>query len=96
MTKLLERAMAEASALPDTMQDQIGSELLGPCCPHSSARLLDTMQDQIGSELLAHIEKLRRLRGDLDAGLRSLDAGAGRELDIEAVIRRARGADADS
>ena len=62
MTKLLERAMAEASALPDTIQDQIGSELL------------------------AHIEKLSRFRADLDAGLRSLDAGAGRELDIEALI----------
>jgi hypothetical protein len=66
MTKMLERALAEAATLPEAAQDRIGRELL------------------------AHIEKLRRLRADIDTGLNSLDAGAGRELDIEEVIRRAR------
>jgi hypothetical protein len=48
------------------------------------------MQEKIGRELLAHVEKLRSLRADLAKGVRSLDEGAGRELDIEDVIRRAR------
>lgn len=55
-----------------------------------AATLPEAAQDQIGRELLAHIEKLRALRADIDAGLRSLDAGRGRALDIEDVIRRAR------
>jgi hypothetical protein len=48
------------------------------------------MQEKIGRELLAHVEKLRSLRADLAKGIRSLDKGAGRKLDIEDVIRRAR------
>jgi predicted transcriptional regulator len=55
-----------------------------------AATLPEAAQDQIGREVLAHIEKLRALRADIDAGLRSLDAGRGRALDIEDVIRRAR------
>jgi hypothetical protein len=47
-------------------------------------------QEKIGRELLAHVEKLRRLRADIEKGIRSLDAGKGRKLDIEDVIRRAR------
>jgi hypothetical protein len=53
-------------------------------------RLPSDMQEKIGRELLAHVEKLRSLRADLAKGVRSLDEGAGRELDIEDVIRRAR------
>ena len=33
-------------------------------------------------------EKLRRLRADIEQGIRSLDAGKGKKLDIEEVIRR--------
>ena len=47
-------------------------------------------QDRIGRELNNYIDHLQTLRGDIDQGLRSLDAGLGRELDIEAVIARAR------
>jgi len=47
-------------------------------------------QAKIGEELLAHVEKLRRLRTDIDQGIRSLDAGKGKKLDIEEVIRRVR------
>lgn len=45
-------------------------------------------QEQIGRGLLSHVEKLRRLRGEVDKGLRSLDAGEGTELDVEGFIRR--------
>jgi hypothetical protein len=52
--------------------------------------LPDAAQERIGRELLAHIEKLRTLRADVAKGIKSLDEGAGRELDIEDVIKRAR------
>jgi hypothetical protein len=47
-------------------------------------------QEKIGHELLAHVEKLRSLRIEIDKGIRSLDAGKGKKLNIEDVIRRAR------
>jgi hypothetical protein len=53
-------------------------------------RLPAAVQERIGRELLAHVEKLRSLRADIAKGIRSLDRGAGRELDIEDVIKRAR------
>jgi hypothetical protein len=53
-------------------------------------RLPADVQERIGRELLAHVEKLRSLRADIAKGVRSLDRGAGRELDIEDVIKRAR------
>ena len=56
--------------------------------------LPEAAQEKIGRELLAHIEKLRSLRGDIEEGVRSLDAGGGKELDIESVIKRARGRNA--
>jgi hypothetical protein len=46
-------------------------------------------QEEIGRRLLQHVEKLRALRADVDKGLRSLDAGEGEPLDIEAFIREA-------
>ena len=51
--------------------------------------LPDADQEQIGRKLLSHVEKLRQLRGDIDAGLRSLDAGEGQRLDIEKFLRQA-------
>ena len=45
-------------------------------------------QEQIGRKLLSHVEKLRLLRDDIDEGVRSLDAGKGRQLDVEDLIRR--------
>jgi hypothetical protein len=50
--------------------------------------LPDADQEQIGRKLLSHVEKLRQLRADIDAGLRSLDAGEGRPLDIEEFLRQ--------
>ena len=52
--------------------------------------LPNAAQERIGRELLAHIENLRTLRADVAKGIKSLDEGSGRELDIEDVIKRAR------
>jgi hypothetical protein len=52
--------------------------------------LSDADQERIGRELSAYIDDLGSLRADLADGLRSLDAGLGKELDIERVIARAR------
>lgn len=51
-------------------------------------RLSATDQEQIGQKLLSHVEKLKRLRADIDQGIASLDAGLGVEVDIEEVIAR--------
>lgn len=52
-----------------------------------AATLPEADQEQIGRRLLSHIEKLRRLRHEIDKGIRSLDAGEGRPLDIEEFLR---------
>ena len=54
------------------------------------ATLSPTAQEKIGEELLLHIETVDRLRAELDKGIRSLDRGEGRELNIPDVIQRAR------
>ena len=51
-------------------------------------RLSKTDQENIGRHVLNHVEKLRLLRADIDKGARSLDAGKGRELDIDDVLSR--------
>jgi Arc/MetJ-type ribon-helix-helix transcriptional regulator len=48
--------------------------------------LSEADQEQIGRQLLSHVEKLRRLRAELDKGIQSLDAGKGEPLDIEKFI----------
>jgi hypothetical protein len=45
-------------------------------------------QEQIGRQLLSHVEKLRQLRAEIDKGIRSLDAGEGKPLDIEDFLRQ--------
>jgi hypothetical protein len=52
------------------------------------SNLPEADQEQIGQRLLSHIEKLRQLRVEIDKGIRSLDAGEGRPLDIEDFLRR--------
>jgi hypothetical protein len=52
-----------------------------------AAELPESDQEQIGRSLLSHVEKLRQLRAELDKGTRSLDAGKGEELDVEAFLR---------
>src|SRR5678815_1962164 len=44
-------------------------------------------QEQIGRTLLSHVERLRALRTEIDKGIRSLDAGLGRESSIDDFIR---------
>jgi hypothetical protein len=46
------------------------------------ATLSDAEQQRIGRGLLSHMRKLRRLREEIDKGIRSLEAGAGKPLDI--------------
>jgi hypothetical protein len=48
--------------------------------------LPETDQEQIGRRLLSHVEKLRELRGEIDKGISSLDAGEGKQLDIELFL----------
>ena len=52
------------------------------------AILPDADQEQIGRQLLSHVGKLRHLREEIDKGIRSLDAGEGKPLDIEEFLRR--------
>jgi len=52
--------------------------------------LPESDQETIGRQLLSHVEKLRRLRVEIDRGETSLDAGRGRELDINELVARAR------
>lgn len=52
--------------------------------------LSEPAQDRIGRELSAYVKKLHALRADVQQGVGSLDAGAGRALDVEQVIARAR------
>jgi hypothetical protein len=60
-----------------------------------AADLPEAAQEQIGRELLERIDALARLRAEIAAGLRELDAGKGEELDIEGFIKQARMEDGD-
>jgi hypothetical protein len=51
------------------------------------SRLPDADQEKIGRTLLTHVEKLRALRTEIDKGIRSLDEGKGRALDMEDFLR---------
>jgi hypothetical protein len=52
------------------------------------AALPEDDQEQIGRQLLSHVEKLRRLRTELDKGARSLDVGKGTTFSVEEFIRQ--------
>jgi hypothetical protein len=52
-------------------------------------RLPAADQENIGRQVLHHVEKLRVLREDIDAGARSLGAAKGSELDIRDIASRA-------
>jgi len=55
-----------------------------------AASLPEADQEQIGQQLLAHIERLRQLRDEIDKGLRSLDAGKGHPMDVDAFLAAQR------
>ena len=52
------------------------------------SRLPDADQEVIGRKLLLHVERLHALRTEIDKGVRSLDAGRGRPLDMEEFLRK--------
>jgi hypothetical protein len=56
---------------------------------NKAADLSEAAQEQLGRELLERIDSLSRLRADIEVGLRELDAGLGRELDVEELIQQA-------
>lgn len=51
------------------------------------SELPDEAQDEIGRQLLDYLRRLDDLRAEVDKGLASLDAGEGRELDIDQFIQ---------
>ena len=57
-----------------------------------AAELPEAVQEQLGLEILEWIDAIGELRVAIEVGVRQLDAGEGKELDIEATIRRARAA----
>jgi hypothetical protein len=59
-----------------------------------AAALPEAAQEKIGREVINYIDKLNALRADIESSIRQLDAGEGRELDIDDVLRRARKAHA--
>jgi hypothetical protein len=52
--------------------------------------LPESEQDRIARELIGYLDRLNVLRAEVEIGTRQLDAGEGRELDIEDVIKQAR------
>jgi hypothetical protein len=53
-------------------------------------QLPEADQERLGRDLNDDIDHLRALRSDIVAGVRSLDAGLGRKINIEDVIARTR------
>ena len=53
-------------------------------------QLPEADQENIGRQVLQHVEKLRLLRTDIEAGIRSLEAGKGQLMEIDDVIAIAR------
>ena len=51
-----------------------------------ASELPEAAQDMIGLEILERIAALAALRADIQVGLDELDAGLGRELDIEEFL----------
>jgi hypothetical protein len=58
-------------------------------------RLPAADQRRIAEELDRYVDELASLREKLDQGVRSLDAGLGRELDIDDLIARANAGHAE-
>jgi len=53
------------------------------------ASLPAAVQEQLGRELLERIDTLVQLRSEINLGIRELDDGLGKPLDIEEVILQA-------
>lgn len=52
-----------------------------------AASLPEAAQEALGRELLARIDELTRLRAEIETGLKELDAGLGKKLDVEELLR---------
>lgn len=52
-----------------------------------AANLPEAVQEALGRELLARIDELTQLRTEIEIGLKELDAGLGKELDVEELLR---------
>jgi hypothetical protein len=57
-----------------------------------AAGLPEAAQERLGRDLLERIDRLASLRADVNEGLAELDAGLGRELDFDELIREAHNA----
>ncbi len=55
-----------------------------------ASKLPEAAQEQIGLEMLERIAAIEDLRKELEIGIRELDAGLERPLDVEDVKRRGR------
>ena len=55
-----------------------------------AASLPEAAQEQLGRELLERIDTIDELRAEIEVGIRELDAGMGKQRDIESVIRQVR------
>ena len=53
-----------------------------------AAELPEPAQEALGREMLRRIQALEELRAEIDIGIRELDAGLGRELDIEELLNQ--------
>ena len=51
-----------------------------------AASLPDAAQEQLGREILDRLDALARLRAEVEIGIKQLDAGEGRELDVESFL----------
>jgi hypothetical protein len=52
-----------------------------------AASLPEAAQEALGRELLERIDELTQLRAEVEIGLKELDAGLGKELDVEELLR---------
>jgi Arc/MetJ-type ribon-helix-helix transcriptional regulator len=55
-----------------------------------AAALPEAAQEALGREILKQIDELTELRAEIEIGIQQLDAGLGRELDLEEFLQRAR------
>jgi len=53
-----------------------------------AAELPEAAQEALGRQMLRQIRALAELRAEIDVGIRELDAGLGRELDIEELLNQ--------
>jgi hypothetical protein len=52
-----------------------------------AAALPEAAQEALGRDLLERIDALAALRAEIDRGLADLDAGGGREIDFDVLLK---------